>query len=561
MRQAIQPTSRGVVPWPAEAAARYVARGYWRGLPLAAHIYAAGRAAPDAVCLADGEVRLTFRELLARADGAAQRLHEAGLRSDDRVVMQLPNCWQFAVLMVALLRLGVIPAMALPANRRQDIAAIVAHIQARALFVPGTARGFDLQAMAHDIAAESDTVDHVLVLGGEQAPGSVDIDALCAPATDPAAASAALDAAAPDPGTVSLFMLSGGTTGAPKLIPRTHNDLAYMCTRAAEICRVGPGDAYLAALPLGHGFPLSGPGLLGTLAAGGRVVMVSSPAPERAFAAIERERVTITSLVPAALQRWIEHRDRDRGADLSSLRLVQLGGSHLPVSLAKRVAPTLGCTLQQVYGMSEGLLCLTRPDDPAEVILHTQGRPICPDDEILLVDAAGDPVPAGEPGVLLTRGPYTPRGYYRAPELDAQAFVGDGWYRTGDIVRQRPDGNLVIEGRDKDVINRGGEKIAADEVEHVVLRIAGIGAAAAVAMPDPELGERICLYVVPEPGATVTLDQVRSTMERFGMARFKLPERLILVDDLPRTSVGKLDKRALRADLHRRLAAGAQPAN
>src|SRR5262249_36373749 len=161
--------------------------------------------------------------------------------------------------------------------------------------------------------------------------------------------------------------------------------------------------------------------------------------------------------------------------------------SRLADQVARRITPELGCTLQQVFGMSEGLLCLTRPDDPDEAIWHSQGRPICPDDELLLVDEEGEPVPVGQPGVLLTRGPYTPRGYYRAEEQNARAFVGDGWYRTGDIVRQRPDGNLVVEGRDKDVINRGGEKISAEEVENYAYQVGGVSLAAAVAMPDPEL--------------------------------------------------------------------------
>src|SRR5262249_43124964 len=159
-----------------------------------------------------------------------------------------------------------------------------------------------------------------------------------------------------------------------------------------------------------------------------RVVVASSPAPERAFAAIEREKVTITSVVPAAVQRWLEHREADPRHDLSSLHLLQVGGSRLADQVARRITPELGGPLQQVFGMSEGLLCLTRPDDPDEAIWHSQGRPICPDDELLLVDEEGEPVPVGQPGVLLTRGPYTPRGYYRAEEQNARAFVGDGWY-------------------------------------------------------------------------------------------------------------------------------------
>ncbi|MDI1461435.1 AMP-binding protein [Catellatospora sp. KI3] len=551
-----QPTRSGTPPWPDEFAARYTAAGYWDGRSLGEHLYAAADLRPDTVCLVDGDVRLTFAQLMARADGAALRLRALGLRADDRVILQLANCWEFVAMTVACLRLGVVPVMALPANRRQEIAAVAAHVQAVALIVPTSTRDFDLQAMAAEIAAEQDGIAHVLVLGDKVLPGHVDVTALLAPAEDPAAARARLDATPPAGQDVALFLMTGGTTGMPKLVARTHDDFGFMARRAAEICQVGPGSVYLAALPLGHGFPMSGPGVLGTLMAGGRAVIAATPAPERAFPLIARERVTLTSLVPAIIQRWLEYRESDPDTDLSSLLAIQSGGARLPEHVTRGVEPVLGCRLQQVYGMSEGLLCLTRPDDPDEVVWHTQGRPICVDDELVLVDEDGEPAPAGAPGVLLTRGPYTPRGYYRAEGLNAHSHAG-GWYRTGDIVRIRPDGNVVVEGRDKDVINRGGEKIPAEEIENVAHQLPGVRMAAAVAMPDAELGERICLYAVAHTGHQVTLDDVRNAMETVGLARFKLPERLVLVGELPVTNVGKIDKKALRSDIAQRIAAEA----
>jgi 2,3-dihydroxybenzoate-AMP ligase len=231
------------------------------------------------------------------------------------------------------------------------------------------------------------------------------------------------------------------------------------------------------------------------------------------------------------------------------LALVQVSGSRIPDEMARRMNPVLGCELQNGYGMGEGLMCLTRPGDPHDVVCGTQGRPICPDDELRLVDEHGSPVPDGAAGILLTRGPYTPRGYYRAEQANGRAFDSDGWYNTGDIVRRRPDGYLVVEGRQKDVINRGGEKISAEEIENFAYQ-AGASLAAAVAMPDPELGERICLYVV---GEQVDLPGLRNTMRDAGVATFKLPERLVRTESLPFTAVGKIDKVALRADIAGRL--------
>ncbi|RZQ61082.1 (2,3-dihydroxybenzoyl)adenylate synthase [Amycolatopsis suaedae] len=546
----------GTVPWPADTAARYRAEGYWRGRPLGTLFAEAVTAAgPGRVALVDGGLRLTHRQLASRVDGAALRLLELGLRPGDRIVVQLSNCWEFAVLVLACFRLGVMPVMALPAHRRHELSHLVRQAAATAIAVPARARDCDHQATAAEVAGETGLVEHILVAGEEIRPGGVDLTALCAPAADPATAAARLDAMAPDSDSVALFLLSGGTTGLPKLIARTHDDYACGIAWSAAACDYDAGTVYLAVLPMSHNFTLGGPGVLGALLCGGTVVVAGSPAPEHVFAAIARDGVTVTSAVPAVAQRWLDHVAAGTAAPPRSLRLLQVGGARLADHVATRVRPVLGCELQQGYGMAEGLICFTRPGDPDDVVCHTQGRPVCPADELLVVGEDGNPVPAGEPGVLLTRGPYTPRGYYRAPGHNATAFTADGWFRTGDVVRLRPDGYLVVEGRDKDMINRGGEKISAEEVENFAYRVGAVRQAAAVAMPDPELGERVCLYVVPHPGGRVALADVVAAMEQAGVARFKRPERLVVVDSLPVTNIGKTDKKALRADIAARLAA------
>jgi salicylate---CoA ligase len=250
--------------------------------------------------------------------------------------------------------------------------------------------------------------------------------------------------------------------------------------------------------------------------------------------------------VPAVVQRWIDAVACDRHAAPPALRLLQVGGARLAPEVARRAEPVLGGTLQQVFGMAEGLLNYTRPDDPDDIKIETQGSPMSPDDEILIVGGSDNPVPPGSMGALLTRGPYTPRGYYRADDHNARAFTRDGWYRTGDVVRLHPSGNLVVEGRDKDLINRGGEKISAEEVEDLIYRLPGVARVAAVAKPDPDLGERVCAVVVAEPGTDLTLDSVRAALTAMQVARYKLPESLLVMDELPLTKVGKIDKKRLR---------------
>ena len=553
-RPAVTPVAEGVVPWPEDVAREYVARGWWQGRSLGAQLWEVADARADHPALVDGDVRLTYASLAARSDALATRLlDELGLERGDRIVVQLPNCWQFVVLTLSCLRAGIMPVMALPAHRQHELRYLVEHSEARAIVVPGLLRGFDHQAMAAELADAAPTLEHVLAVADEIRPGSTDLTALAAAPADASAHRTRWDGDQPGSREVAVFLLSGGTTGLPKLIARTHDDYAYNARESAVLCRFDEDTVYLVSLPAGHNFPLACPGILGALLSGGTVVMLGSPEPEKAFATIEAEGVTVTAAVPAVAQRWLQHAGQHGAEQLRSLALLQVGGARLADEVARQVRPVLGTQLQQVFGMAEGLLNYTRLDDPEDVVCTSQGRPLSPGDEVRLVDVLDRDVPEGQPGSLLTRGPYTPRGYYRAAEQNARAFTAEGWYRSGDIVRRRPDGNLVVEGRDKDMINRGGEKISAEEVENLVYRLPQVAQVAAVAMPDPELGERVCLYAVLKPGTTVTLEEIRASMTADGVAKYKLPERLEVVDEIATTKVGKIDKKALRADVASRL--------
>jgi 2,3-dihydroxybenzoate-AMP ligase len=225
--------------------------------------------------------------------------------------------------------------------------------------------------------------------------------------------------------------------------------------------------------------------------------------------------------------------------------------------VARRISPAFGCQVQQVFGMAEGLLNYTRLDDPEEVVVGTQGRPMSPADEIRIVGPDDEPVADGEPGELLTRGPYTIRGYYRADAHNAKAFTADGFYRTGDVVRQDAGGNFIVEGRAKDLINRGGEKISAEEIENLLIAHPAVREAAAVAMPHAVLGEQTCAYLVLRSDETLDLPALSAYLEGRGVARFKWPERLEIVDALPVTNVGKVDKKKLRDDIAAKLEAEA----
>jgi 2,3-dihydroxybenzoate-AMP ligase len=542
----------GVVPWPEDVAQAYRRAGYWQGTSLASHIAEHVQRRPDAEALVDGATRLTYRQLWDRSAACAQALLDLGMTPGDRVVVQLPNSWEFVALTLACFRTGIIPVMALPAHRRHEIMYMATLSEATAIAVADFDFDADLRQMAQQVAAAVPSIRVVLVHGElssavEHAP---EYSLATSLKTVPRFLDADFEPAGSD---VACFLLSGGTTGLPKLIVRTNDDYTYNILRANAVAEFGSDTVYLGTLPASHNFPLACPGILGALFAGGRAVMLPSPSPERALRTIDAEQVTVAAAVPAVAQRWIDFQREHHVMRGNSLRVLQVGGARMPDELAARVEPVLGARLQQVFGMAEGLLNMTRLDDEPEVILTTQGRPVSEADEVLVVDEKGNPVPDGTPGALLTRGPYTPRGYFRADEHNARAFTRDGWYASGDIVVRRQDGNLVVCGRDKDMINRGGEKISAEEVENFAYQIDGVEMAAAVAMPDAILGERVCLYLTLAEGSSIDLADVVATMQAAGVARYKQPERLVVVDRIPTTKVGKIDKKALREDIGARL--------
>lgn len=521
--------------WPEAFAQAYREAGYWRDETFGDLLRFAARAFAEREALTDGQRRVSYRQLDLRVDQLASGLYRLGLRAGDNVVLQLPNGGAFVEACFALYRLGVRPIFALPAHRHLEIGGFCAFAQARAYLCADRDGGFDYRAMARDLKAGNPQLAWVIVAG--EAEEFTALDDLYDQAAPSAFATPSADA-------VACFQLSGGSTGTPKLIPRRHHEYLYNLRASVERCGLSSTSVYLAALPMAHNFPMCCPGFMGTLAVGGRVVLAASPSPEVCFALIEREAVTHTALVPPLALVWLEAAQA-RGRGLASLQLLQVGGAKLSFEAARRIEPVLGCRLQQVFGMAEGLICYTDPHDSPEHVLHTQGRPLSPADEIRVVDEHEQPVAQGQVGQLLTRGPYTIRGYYRQPEHNAQAFTADGFYRTGDRVQLTADGYLMVEGRDKDLINRGGEKIAAEEVENLLLSHPAVADIALVAMPDAFLGERTCAFVIPRGKAPRTPELLRHLRAQ-GLAAFKLPDRFEFIPAFPQTGVGKVSRKHLR---------------
>jgi mycobactin salicyl-AMP ligase len=533
----------GFVPFPPDRATRYRAAGYWTGRTVDSMLSDAARRWPDRVAVLDAggtpPRHLSYAELDEQADHAAAGLAKLGVAAGDRVLLQLPNGCEFAVAFFALLRAGAIPVMCLPGHRAAELGHFAAVSEATALLIPDTASGFDYRPMAQTLLQNQPALRHVIVNGD---PGSfVCWSQVCADrGLRPAPAAA-------DPGSPALLLVSGGTTGLPKLIPRSHDDYVYNATASAEVCGLTADDVYLVTLPAAHNFPLACPGFLGAIAVGATTVFLTDPSPESAFGAIGRHGVTATALVPALANLWAQATEWESETP-TSLRLLQVGGAKLEADDARRIRETLTPGLQQVFGMAEGLLCYTRPGDPPELVDRTQGRPLSADDELRIVDDAGRPVPDGAEGELLVRGPYTFNGYFRAESDNARSFDPDGFYRSGDLVRRRADGYLEVTGRVKDVIHRGGETVAAGDLEEHLRAHPAISSAAAVALPDPYLGEKICAAVV-FAGKPVTLAELNDYLDKRAVARHARPDVLRQLTALPTTPVGKIDKKAIARQL------------
>lgn len=538
--------------YPPELAQRYRDRGYWIDQTHSELLERAAYRYPDSTAVLDGQRRLTYSELLGAARGLAHGFVAAGLHRGDRVVVQMPNVVEYLEVVFALFDAGAIPVFALSSHGVSEIDDLITRSRASAFVTVDAFGGGDHAAIAATV--------------GERHPDLLVVIAELASTGNPPASATGADGSgafglqrlrterssttgrSSAPADIAFLQLSGGTTGPPKLIARTHDDYLYSVRESARICGLSERSVLGVVLPVSHNFTMSSPGVLGAIHAGSTIVMIGSPDADTVFDDIARHRITHISAVPPLVAAWIDSSAR-ADHDLSSLEVVGVGGAKLSRALAERVPVALGATLQQVFGMAEGLVNYTRLDDDVETIVGTQGRPISPDDELRIVDVSDSVVADGTPGSLQVRGPYTIRGYWenQSPEL----FTVDGFYRTGDLVVRDACGYLQVVGRDKDQINRAGEKVAPEEVENHLLSHPAIRDASVVGVPDDVVGERIVAYVIPSTQTEAEPPNefdIRSFLRDKGLARFKIPDQILVVEEFPTTPVGKVSKKVQRTD-------------
>lgn len=550
----IQFPIEGVVYCPPADAARYFEAGAWVDETLGGALRKSARRHPDRLAFISDERSITFAELDARSERLGAALHQLGLRPGDRAIFQMGTTIDTVVALMGCYKAGLIPVCAVPQYREVEIGQLSAQSAPRAYFVQADFSSFDLAGFARGMARAHPTLRHLIVARGDAtsghgAPDEHGLDALI----DGISYDAAVDVLAGvriGSEDVLSFQLSGGTTGVPKIIPRFHAEYighALACMRqlgqSADSCLIW-------SLPLLHN---AGQLYVLTPVVAGGMAAVLMPRVDiaRMLELIAQHRVTHGMSIGPVAPQMIAYQDIARH-DLSSLELFGT------MTRADALEAHLGVPCFNLFGTTEGLLLGAGARFPAAMRHGTQGFSGCPDDDIrLLVPGTDEPAPQGTPGELCFRGPSSLRGYYKAPEATAQTLTPDGFVRSGDLMTEHViDGVrcFAFEGRLRDNVNRGGEKIGSEEVEAFVSRHPAVADAKLVAMPDPLYGEKGCIYLILRAGhAAPDVAALAAFLVGEGLAKFKCPERIEVVEEFPVTRVGKVDKGALRAMVARRL--------
>lgn len=543
----------GANTFPKDWADLYRRKRWWLGIPLGEMLDRTCDLYPYKEALVAGKVRLTYHQLREQTNCAALAFLELGIQKLDRVLLQIPNWAEFVFAYYGLHKIGAIPVMCLPRFSQREIEHFFKITEAKAWIVPFRFEKIEYKPMIEALRSQPSSLKHILVIesmGKEDEPfpeETIPFNALLEKIDLLRYPKDYLQSFRPGPDEICHLMPTGGTTGLPKLVPRTHNDWFCNVEYRAKVWERSPRDITLIATPVTHNMAIEvsmNPAFL----TGGKVVMISSTRPREILEAIEKERVTTTILAVAQVQQILDFPELER-YDLSSLQVIGTGGSHMPPEVIRKIYDKLKCKFFNVYGSSEGPCAQTRYDDPEEAVFHTVGWPICPYDEFKVIDSDGNELSHEEEGELVARGPTIFRGYYKSESENREAFTPDGFYRTGDIAKFDREGRLILTGRKKDIIIRGGENISAKEVEELIVSHPKVEQVAAVAMPDPILGERVCAFIKPKKGAIISFEEIVSYLKEKKTSVLNLPERIEVIEEMPLTNVGKVDKRKLREEI------------
>jgi 2,3-dihydroxybenzoate-AMP ligase len=539
----------GVVYPPSEVVERYRAMGILGSETVAAALRDAAARHPDRIALIASDRRYTYRELDELSDRAGAALLQCGLKPLDRVMFQIGNIPELIFCLYGCFKANLIPVCTLPTHREAEITFLARLTEARGYIIQSQFRGSDLVVLAEELMPSCDSIDHLIVIGGDGRDGTNAFGDLI-DAMSLEDARKLLGKVDIDPLEVCIFQISGGTTGVPKVIPRMNSEYVYNMRCVMQSAGLTESTVMLWPLPGIHNAAV---GFYNTPThlAGGAVILQQVHDPDSLLAAVERERVTFFATVKPLVMRIIES-GRHQSYDLSSIE------STSSTNCAQIIHEHLGLPSFQQFGMSEGMGMRTAPVHPENLQRVCIGQPLSPHDEVKLVEPGTEnPVPLGEVGEFCARGPYTFHGYFKAPDINRQSFTKDGYYRSGDLMRGHvADGTVLysFEGRIKDNIDRGSEKISAEEVERALQNYPAIENAAVIGVADRIFGERVCACLVLKPGCHApSVADLGEHLSRQKLAKFKWPERVEAFSQMPLTDIGKIDKKQLRAAVESRM--------
>lgn len=514
--------------------------GLWNDRVLASYFDETIARFPDKTAVVDfnsmacRESRLTYAELESRVSRMTVGLAALGVGPQDVVSCQLPNWWELVALTLACARIGAVINPLMPIFRHRELGFMLGFAESRLFIVPRSFRGFDHPAMATELKAGLPLLERILVVGGEGRDSFEEV--LLRERAKPASLTY------PGGDDVAQLLFTSGTTGEPKGAMHSWNTLTSIILPYIERLRLSSSDIVFMASPLAHqtGFMY---GLMLPIMLGATTVLQDIWEPVRAARSIAAERVTYTFASTPFLADLTEVAESG-GQDFSSLRVFHSAGAPIPRVLVGRASKALGAKIISGWGMTEnGAVTTAKLDDPPEKIFHTDGTPL-PGMEIRVTDADNRPLPPGEEGRFQVRGCGNFLGYLKRPQLFATDE--EGWFDTGDLARIDADNYVRITGRSKDIVIRGGENVPVVEIEEIIYRHPSVQAVAIVGMPDARLGERACAFVVLKPGMTLRFDAMIAFLSEHRIAKNYLPERLEILDEMPRTPSGKIQKFKLR---------------
>ena len=536
--------------------ARMIAQGFWHDRTINQDLDACVAACPDKLALTAHRVeagdlrRFTYRELAQMADRIAVGLHRLGVRRNDVVACQLPNWWQFTLTYLACSRIGAVMNPLMHIFRERELGFMLKHGQAKVLITPKTFRGFDFEQMAQSLQRSIPEIKQLVIVDGD---GPDSFEALLSGPEWEKEADAAeiLSASRPGPDDVTQLIYTSGTTGEPKGVMHTANTTMANIIPYAQRLHLDAETVVLMASPMAHqtGFMY---GLMMPIMLKASAVLQDIWEPRKAIQVIRDEQVTFTMASTPFLTDLTRVVAEDATA-VPTLKLFLCAGAPIPSALVEQARSVLGSKIVSAWGMTEnGAVTTTLLEDDDERAFTTDGVPL-PGVEVKVVDVDGNTLPSGQVGSLMLRSCSNFGGYLRRPHLNGTDT--DDWFDTGDLARIDAQGYIRITGRSKDVIIRGGENIPVVEIENLLYRHPAVLQAAIVSYPDERMGERACAVVVLKPGQSLDLPGLVEYFKSHKVAMQYIPERLEILDAMPSTPSGKIQKFKLREQLKSQLAA------